>query len=128
MFDGLKDKLGSFRKDVEEEVEEKEADAADEAAADAEAAEADASEDAEEPSTPAAAPDRESADDEDEDADDSGPGRLRQAAAFATGRVIIEEDDLAQPLWSLEMALLESDVEMSVAEEILDSVREALIG
>ncbi|AEN06672.1 signal recognition particle-docking protein FtsY [Halolamina sp.] len=128
MFDGLKDKLGSFRKDVEEEVEEKEADAADEAAADAEAAEADASEDTEEPSTPAAAPDRESADDEDEDADDSGPGRIRQAAAFATGRVIIEEDDLAQPLWSLEMALLESDVEMSVAEEILDSVREALIG
>ncbi|POG56888.1 signal recognition particle-docking protein FtsY [Haloferax marisrubri] len=64
-----------------------------------------------------------------EDADDSsGPGRLRRAAAFATGKVVIEEEDLEDPLWELEMALLQSDVEMQVAEEILETIREKLIG
>ncbi|MFB6131107.1 MAG: signal recognition particle-docking protein FtsY, partial [Salinigranum sp.] len=57
-----------------------------------------------------------------------GPGRLRRAAAFATGKVIIEEEDLEEPLWTLEMALLESDVEMGVAEQILETVREKMIG
>ncbi|CQR49295.1 signal recognition particle-docking protein FtsY [Haloferax massiliensis] len=64
-----------------------------------------------------------------EDGDDSsGPGRLRRAAAFATGKVVIEEEDLEEPLWELEMALLQSDVEMQVAEEILETIREKLIG
>jgi fused signal recognition particle receptor len=63
-----------------------------------------------------------------EEDDESGPGRLKRAAAFATGKVIIEEEDLEDPLWELEMALLESDVEMQVAEEILDTVREKMIG
>ena len=62
------------------------------------------------------------------DEEDSGPGRLKRAAAFATGKVIIEEEDLEDPLWQLEMALLESDVEMNVAEEILETVREKMIG
>ncbi|RLM56687.1 signal recognition particle-docking protein FtsY [Halobellus sp. Atlit-31R] len=62
------------------------------------------------------------------EAEDDGPGRLKRAAAFATGKVIIEEEDLEDPLWQLEMALLESDVEMNVAEEILDTVREKMIG
>jgi len=66
----------------------------------------------------------------DETADDesSGPGTLKRVAAFATGKIIIEEEDLEEPLWNLEMALLESDVEMSVAEEILETVREKMIG
>ncbi|WP_336024081.1 signal recognition particle-docking protein FtsY [Halobellus salinisoli] len=63
-----------------------------------------------------------------DDEEDSGPGRFKRAAAFATGKVIIEEGDLEDPLWELEMALLESDVEMNVAEEILDTVREKMIG
>ena len=63
----------------------------------------------------------------DEDEPD-GPGTLKRVAAFATGKIIIEEEDLEDPLWELEMALLESDVEMSVAEEILDTVREKMIG
>jgi fused signal recognition particle receptor len=58
----------------------------------------------------------------------SGAGRLKRAAAFATGKIIIEEEDLEDPLWQLEMALLESDVEMNVAEEILDTIREKMIG
>jgi fused signal recognition particle receptor len=55
-------------------------------------------------------------------------GRLQRAKAFATGRIIIEEEDLEEPLWQLEMALLESDVEMNVAEAILDTIREKMIG
>lgn len=64
----------------------------------------------------------------DEDDESDGPGTLKRVAAFATGKIIIEEEDLEDPLWELEMALLESDVEMSVAEEILETVREKMIG
>ncbi|ERH01821.1 MAG: signal recognition particle-docking protein FtsY [Halonotius sp. J07HN6] len=79
---------------------------------------------------PPAEADSDDADDSETDSDESssGPGTLKRAAAFATGKVIIEEDDLEDPLWELEMALLESDVEMSVAEEILDTVEETMIG
>ncbi|WP_331235399.1 signal recognition particle-docking protein FtsY [Natronorarus salvus] len=59
---------------------------------------------------------------------DGGPGFTRRAKAAALGRVVIDEERLEEPLWELEMALLESDVEMGVAEEILDRVREELIG
>jgi fused signal recognition particle receptor len=54
--------------------------------------------------------------------------RLQRAKAFATGRIIIEEEDLEDPLWELEMALLGSDVEMNVAEAILETIREKMIG
>jgi len=66
--------------------------------------------------------------DESDTDENSGPGTLKRVAAFATGKIIIEEEDLEDPLWNLEMALLESDVEMSVAEEILETVREKMIG
>ncbi|WP_396611036.1 signal recognition particle-docking protein FtsY [Haloferax sp. S1W] len=65
---------------------------------------------------------------QEEDNSASNAGRLKRAAAFATGKVVIEEDDLEDPLWELEMALLQSDVEMQVAEEILDTIRDKLIG
>lgn len=136
MFDGLKDKLNDFRKDVEEETEAKEADAEAASETDAEP-EAAAREETDESATPAAAADSpagaaadeagEAADAEGAEADD-GPSTFRRAKAFATGRIIIEEEDLEEPLWELEMALLESDVEMSVAEEILDTVRETMLG
>jgi len=149
VFDGLKDKLNSFREDVEETAEEaaddadEPADDVDESTASADAAAADtervdvddadaddsaastaAETDAETPGSDAA----ESDDADDSDDSSSGPGTLKRAAAFATGKVIIEEEDLEDPLWELEMALLESDVEMSVAEEILDTVEETMIG
>ncbi|MFC6770733.1 signal recognition particle-docking protein FtsY, partial [Halorubrum pallidum] len=63
-----------------------------------------------------------------DDAGDADPSTFQRAKAFATGRIIIEEEDLEEPLWDLEMALLESDVEMSVAEQILDTVRETMLG
>ena len=150
MFDGLKDKLNSFREDVEETAEEA-ADDADEPAddtdeptasantAETEAADADGVDDAadadhvavdnatDDNAAEAASRDENDSDDTD-DSSSSGPGTLKRAAAFATGKIIIEEDDLEDPLWELEMALLESDVEMSVAEEILETVEETMIG
>ena len=159
MFDGLKDKLNSFRQDVEETAEEA-ADDADEpaddddeptasanaATTDAESVDSDAdavtpdegvdeADDSVDDDTATAAEatdsDNAAGGDDADDGDDSsssGPGTLKRAAAFATGKVIIEEEDLEDPLWELEMALLESDVEMSVAEQILDTVEETMIG
>ncbi|ELY97873.1 signal recognition particle-docking protein FtsY [Natrialba asiatica] len=74
--------------------------------------------------------------DEDEDeaaaeteADDAtGTGFGRKAKSFVKGKFVIEEEDLEDPLYELEMALLSSDVEMGVAEEILDNIRDELVG
>ena len=86
MFEGLRDKLGSFRKDVDEQVE--------------------PVEETEEP--------------------DASLGE--RARTLATGRVILDEDDLEGPLWELELALLESDVEVEVAEAILTRLESELVG
>ena len=118
MFDGLKDKLSGFREDVEESTDADEEAPPDEDAA----AESDAATDG--PATDAGAA---TADADGTESDDE-PSTFQRAKAFATGRIIIEEEDLEEPLWNLEMALLESDVEMSVAEQILDSVRESMLG
>jgi len=181
MFDSLKDKLGSFRDDVEETAEEKaeeadaqaaddaDAEAADDTDAEADGVTADEADTAERPESEAAVADAESpetatatgaapdgerqvadepvvddaatADEEDgadaataaeseasDAADDGGTGFARKAKAAATGKFVIEEEDLEDPLWELEMALLESDVEMSVAEELLDTLRDELVG
>ncbi len=134
MFDGLKDKLNSFREDVEESTdsESESVDAGTEAAAETEPpegtpdddlAQSDASTEPGDQTGEAASPA------EKPDGDDSTePSTFQRAKAFATGRIIIEEEDLEDPLWDLEMALLESDVEMSVAERILESVRETMLG
>jgi fused signal recognition particle receptor len=42
--------------------------------------------------------------------------------------VILEEKDLEEPMWALEMALLESDVALPVAEEIVREVKTDLVG
>ncbi|SNR24193.1 signal recognition particle-docking protein FtsY [Halorubrum vacuolatum] len=153
MFDGLKDKLSSFRKDVEESAEdeataEAEAptdteieEAADAATGDDDLADAEATgsetvgagsnETVETASNDVEAADTEDAGagvTEDDDAGSNEPSTFQRAKAFATGRIIIEEEDLEQPLWDLEMALLGSDVEMSVAEQILETVRENMLG
>jgi fused signal recognition particle receptor len=125
VFDGLKDKLSGFREDVEENAEVEEPAEQDESEA-AESPAADASVDA--PPAEEDAEVGETGDDGSDDADDNEPSTFQRAKAFATGRIIIEEEDLEEPLWDLEMALLESDVEMSVAERILDTVREKMLG
>jgi fused signal recognition particle receptor len=132
VFDGLKDKLSRFRKDVEESTDaEAEEPAGDEESAADEPPVSDAAADgaaAADPEPDAAArEDREAAAAEADESDDE-PSTFQRAKAFATGRIIIEEEDLEEPLWNLEMALLESDVEMSVAEQILDTVREKMLG
>ena len=124
MFDGLKDKLSGFREDVEESTEsEEDASPDDEETPESSADAGDASADGAAAETGASDA---SADSAETDADE--PSTFQRAKAFATGRIIIEEEDLEEPLWNLEMALLESDVEMSVAEQILDSVRESMLG
>ncbi|QUO46670.1 MULTISPECIES: signal recognition particle-docking protein FtsY [Halorubrum] len=128
MFDGLKDKLSGFREDVEESTEvEEEAAPDDEAAAESDAGDSAAEAVGDDAAAAETASDEPTADG-DSSSDDDEPSTFQRAKAFATGRIIIEEEDLEEPLWNLEMALLESDVEMSVAEQILDSVRESMLG
>ncbi|MFD1565431.1 signal recognition particle-docking protein FtsY [Haloarchaeobius amylolyticus] len=65
-------------------------------------------------------------------ADDADAGRGTgfgaKAKSLVKGKFVIEEEDLEGPLHELEMALLSSDVEMGVAEEILDNIRDELVG
>lgn len=42
--------------------------------------------------------------------------------------VVLDEKDLKGPLWDLEMALLESDVALPVAETIVGSIKDDLVG
>ncbi|WP_408959892.1 signal recognition particle-docking protein FtsY [Natrinema sp. 74] len=63
-----------------------------------------------------------------EAADTGGTGFGTKAKSLVKGKFVIEEDDLEGPLHELEMALLSSDVEMGVAEEILDNIRDELVG
>ena len=63
-----------------------------------------------------------------DDGEGSDLGLGTRAKLFATGQSVIEAAELDAPLFDLEMALLESDIEMSVAEAILDRLREELTG
>ncbi|ELY55899.1 signal recognition particle-docking protein FtsY [Natronolimnohabitans innermongolicus] len=90
------------------------------------AAEATASETAE---SAADAPADETAEAPEADTDDeAGTGIGTKARSLVKGKFVIEEEDLEGPLHELEMALLSSDVEMGVAEEILDNIRDELVG
>ncbi|MHB9286871.1 signal recognition particle-docking protein FtsY [Halobacteriales archaeon Cl-PHB] len=135
MFDGLKDKLEGFTSDVEEDADvdpeavEEGAEPAEEASLDAEAdeteVEADGTAEAE---PPADAETDEAAEPAEQAADDEGRGLAQRAKLFASGKTVIDEDDLQSHLDELEFALLGSDVELSVAEEILDRVEANLVG
>ncbi len=115
MFDGLKDKLGRFKSDVEAETE-------------AEAAPEESTEGAPgDGSSEAAAVDGEPSTDGTDD-DEDGPGLAKKAALAATGRTVITEEELEAPLEQLELELLGGDVEMGVASEITDRIRERLVG
>ncbi|PSP88156.1 signal recognition particle-docking protein FtsY [Halobacteriales archaeon QS_4_69_34] len=61
-------------------------------------------------------------------AEANGPGFATRAKLFATGQTLIEEEELDDPLDDLELALLSSDVEMSVAGRIIETLREELVG
>lgn len=107
MFDSLREKLNSFTSDVESEIETVEEEDDDNEIAD----------------------DVESSHGSNED-EEAGvdTGMMRRATSLMKGQVVINEEALEEPLWELEMGLLQSDVEMSVAEEILERIREELHG
>ncbi|PSQ32470.1 signal recognition particle-docking protein FtsY [Halobacteriales archaeon SW_12_69_24] len=130
MFDGLKDKLGQFQEDVEADAE------ASGAEAEASEPEVEASE-ADDPVSSGDATEREAAASEGsettDDAEAGGEaaddvGFAKKAALAATGRTVITESELAEPLEQLELELLGGDVEMGVASEITDRIRERLVG
>ncbi|WP_255151810.1 signal recognition particle-docking protein FtsY [Halorarius halobius] len=119
MFDSLKDKLGRFKDDVEESAEE----------AEGEAAEDEVSSEAAAETTEPADTDPEPAEAETESADAGEDASLTERAKmFATGQKKITEEELEEPLEQLEMALLQGDVEMSVASAIVENLREELVG
>jgi fused signal recognition particle receptor len=124
MFDGIKESLGSFREDVEEEAEVEPADADEQPDEPGEQLDGEGSADAGADDT-AGAGDASGADAE---GDDERPGLGRRAKSLATGKVYIDGDDLEGPLRDLEFALIENDVEMAVAEAITDRLREELVG
>ncbi|MFC6837402.1 signal recognition particle-docking protein FtsY [Halomarina ordinaria] len=66
--------------------------------------------------------------DEAEDEEEFRASFGARAKAFATGGVVIRPEHLDEPLDDLELALLSSDVEMSVAQEILRTIREEVEG
>ncbi|RZH69037.1 signal recognition particle-docking protein FtsY [Natrinema altunense] len=96
--------------------------AVDEDPDDAAASEADPAPDEADPTTD----DTETEDDADAGGNATGFGT--KAKSLVKGKFVIEEEDLEGPLHELEMALLSSDVEMGVAEEILDNIRDELVG
>jgi len=127
MFDSLKEKLGRFQEDVEEGADAADADGDPDPDADAaESTDADPDADA----TSEAATDDGSA-----DADSAGDGVNpkgdslgERAKLFATGKAKITAEELEEPLEQLELALLQGDVEMSVARDIVEGLREELVG
>ncbi|WP_114576870.1 signal recognition particle-docking protein FtsY [Saliphagus sp. LR7] len=66
--------------------------------------------------------------DEPEAEEGGSVGFGRKARSLVRGKFVIEEEDIEEPLEDLELALLSSDVEMGVTEEILENIREELIG
>ena len=65
---------------------------------------------------------------DDDSPDDANTSLRKKARSFTRGKFVIEEEDLDGPLQDLEMALLASDVELDVAQELLARIREELIG
>ncbi len=117
MFDGLRERLSDVTDDVEDDL--------DDAVIDEEG----------EPEDRAAAEDDPAATDDEPEETEDGPEAAdeerslgERAKLFASGKAVIDESDLQDHLDELELALLASDVEMSVAREILDGVEASLVG
>lgn len=126
MFNRFKERLKGFKEAVSSKIQEK---------GEAQAEKAEAKAQAEERRAP---PEREEV--AVEDRVDDGPAPENNAArpkwSFASRakslifeqEVVLDDKDLQDPLWELEMALLESDVALPVAETIVASVKGELVG
>jgi fused signal recognition particle receptor len=119
MFDSLRESLGRFQSDVEAETEDAEPQASDEPGA--------AQPDEPGESHPEGTSEEEESDDPVED-DEETPGLRGRIGSLARGETVIDEADLEGPLQDLRLALLEADVAMQTADEILDQVRTDLVG
>ena len=143
MFENLKEKLGTFRSEAEavaeENVEPVDEDESVDGNASVDSADADVSpadtEDevttSEDEVTTAGEDGVATDDDVTATAEETGAtsaGFGRKAASIVRGRFVIEEADLEGPLQELEFALLSADVEVSVVDEIVDSIRNDLLG
>jgi fused signal recognition particle receptor len=128
MFDKLKEKLNDFKKTIDEKVK-----AVSGASPPAESAPPQPAEPVP-PSAPAqgTAKPAEKATSEkatsEKPAEKEKPGVLDRALALTRGEVVLSEKDLEGPLWELEMALLESDVALPVAESIIATIKADLTG
>ncbi|MFB6207393.1 MAG: signal recognition particle-docking protein FtsY [Haloglomus sp.] len=60
--------------------------------------------------------------------EETGSGVLGSVKRAATGKAVIKREELQKPLEELEMALIQGDVEMSVAQAITDRIEEKLVG
>jgi len=113
MFAKLKEKLGSFKKKIGETIDQKA-----ETKSSAEGVPQETSE--KEERAPA---------EEAEKKEKKKIGIVTKAKTLILEReIVLDEKDLEEPLWDLEMALLESDVALPVAESIIDAIKEELIG
>lgn len=161
MFDGLKEKLGRFRDDVEEEAEEAETKELEETSSSTKESEppepveptpddeadiesgADAGSEPTietqptgsgaqgEPVSPTETTDdfeseTETEETPTEEAERSSGGFMHRAKSLATGQIVIDPEVIERPLDDLEFALLESDVEFTVAQEIVTNLRDDL--
>jgi fused signal recognition particle receptor len=140
MFDGLKDKLNSFTEDVEEDAVEEPpesdetADAAGEQPAQTETVQAEQTETASaaggvEADADGAPETEDAADEQPADGSDGGSkGLTKRAKILATGKTVIEEEELQRHLDELEVALYDSNVALEVTIEILNGIEENLKG
>jgi fused signal recognition particle receptor len=126
MFDKLKEKLNDFKKSIDERVKavsgpgtgdesvpaiQQEAPKAPEKAPETAAAAKPASQPTEKPAVK-----------------EKPAGVLDRALALTKGEIVLTDRDLEGPLGELEMALLESDVALPVAESIIETVKGDLTG
>ncbi|WP_292487307.1 signal recognition particle-docking protein FtsY [Methanohalobium sp.] len=124
MFNKLKEKLSSFKKSAEDTIDEKAVEVEEQNTQSAETSEAESE------SAPAKTePSKTSENLEQETGSKSGTGFGQKAKAFVFKReFVLDEDDIQDTLWNLEMGLLENDIALSVSESIVESVKNELVG
>ncbi|MDY6959452.1 MAG: signal recognition particle-docking protein FtsY [Halobacteriota archaeon] len=108
MFDGLRKRLRGFSKEVDETVKKKD----DETQID--------------PDPIADEKIEETVDVKDAKKNTSITGKMR--SLVVDREFVLDEKDLEKPLWDLQLALMESDVALSVVDRIVDLVKEELVG
>ena len=59
---------------------------------------------------------------------DDSKGLLEKAKMFVKGEVILSEEILEEPLYNLELSLLSSGVEMNVASELIENIKQKIVG